>query len=169
MKEIWKDIFDGKYQISNLGNIRSLNYHREKRIRELSKLKMPNGYETVKICINGKVKRYSLHRLVAEAFIPNSENKKQVNHINGIKNDNRVENLEWCTQSENQLHAVRNGLQRTKPILQYDLQGNFIKEWESSSEAGRYVKRAPTNITACCNNRMKTARGYIWKYKDTNN
>lgn len=168
MQEIWKDIFGGKYQISNLGNIISLNYHREKRIKQLSKLNMPNGYITVKLCVDGKVKRYSLHRLVAEAFIPNPENKPFVNHKDGNKRNNNVDNLEWCTQSENQLHAVRNGLQKTKPILQYDLQGNFIKEWKSSVEAGRHIKISPTNITACCNDRMKTARGYKWKYKDTN-
>lgn len=167
-KEIWKDIFGGKYQISSLGNIRSLNYHREKRIKELSKLKMPNGYTTVKLCVDGEVKRYSIHRLVANTFIPNPKNKPQVNHIDGNKQNNNVDNLEWCTKSENQIHAVRNGLQKTIPILQYDLQGNFIKEWESSSEAGRHIKISPTNITACCNNRMKTARGFIWKYKDAN-
>ena len=168
--EIWKDIvgYEGLYQVSDLGNVRSLNYHREKRIKILSQIKRPNDYLSVVIYVNGKCKKYSVHRLVAETFIPNPENKPQVNHINGDKTDNRVENLEWCTQSENQKHAIRWGLQKTKTILQYDLQGNFIKQWNSAIEIKKTLGIPTSNIVANCRGRLRTAHKYIWKYKDAN-
>ena len=108
--EIWKDIkeFEGLYQVSNLGNIKSLNY-RGTKTEKLLKL-VPNkiGYINVQLCKNGKPKPYYVHRLVATHFINNEENKNEVNHINMIKTDNRVKNLEWCTKSENIIHSVNN-------------------------------------------------------------
>lgn len=105
---IWKQIkdYEGLYEISEDGNIRNK--------KGSLKIVSPNkrGYKRVTLCKNGKEKIISIHRLVAEAFIPNPENKPQVNHINGIRSDNNVENLEWCTQSENQLHAFSTGLQK---------------------------------------------------------
>lgn len=105
--EIWKDItgYEGLYACSNLGRI--------KKGLKIRKTQITNrGYERVNLCKNGAVRRFSMHQIVAKTFIPNPDNKKQVNHLNGIRNDNRSENLEWCTQSENQTHAFKIGLQK---------------------------------------------------------
>jgi hypothetical protein len=125
--EIWKPIsgYNGYYEVSNLGRVRSItrkiertdpNDITKKRLFTYKGKLVPfwltkKGYCRLTICINGICKKYLVHRLVADAFIPNNENKLQVNHINCVKTDNRVENLEWVTNYENYLHSVENGLQ----------------------------------------------------------
>ena len=108
-EEVWKDFGDGHYQISNFGNVRSSwsgswKYIKTQVVRD--------GYLRVSILCDGAPKSYFVHRLVAKAFVPNPENKKFVNHKNGVKTDNRSENLEWCTTSENIMHAYDNGLNK---------------------------------------------------------
>lgn len=128
--EIWKDVvgYEGVYKVSNTGlvkrvaNIRGVNlkYRSNYFLKPLDNGK---GYLRIKLTNNGKSKRVMLHRIVAEAFIKNPLNKKCVNHINHIRTDNRIENLEWCTHSENTLHAVKHGrwhqvkLKRTKRCI----------------------------------------------------
>ena len=180
MKEEWKDIkdYEGLYQVSNLGNVRSLDrYVNYKNIKErlikgkeIKPVDAGNGYMRVTLSNKNKTRIYSIHRLVAEAFIPNPENKPEINHKKGRKNDNRASELEWCTHKENMEHACETGLKQSKgkTILQYDLQGNFVKEWDSLTEAGKYTKTNKSHICQVCKKQRNKAGNYIWKYKDAN-
>lgn len=134
--EIWKDIsgFEGRYQVSNLGNIKSL--YRVKERRGYGKIVIPEkvlnphvdkvGYKRLYLYGDGFKIRDMVHRFVAKAFLPNLENKPEVNHKNGIKTDNRVENLEWVTVSENRIHAFANKLQ--VPLKGSELPQAILKE-----------------------------------------
>lgn len=170
MTEVWKDIknYEGLYQISNLGRVKSFprkgTQTKEERILKYKYDK--KGYCCVSLH-NKKPKPFKVHRLVAMAFIENKEGKVQVNHIDGDKKNNRVDNLEWCTNGENQKHAYKIGLQkstRKKKIKQYDLNNNFIKMWESITQASKELNIKRENISACCRGKQKTTCGYIWIY-----
>ena len=118
MIEEWKDIkgYEGKYQISSFGNVRSLydvnQYKNTKRIKIL-KLGQRNGYSVINLCKNGKRKSFQIHRLVAEAFIPNEKNDEIVNHIDEDKKNNNVNNLEWCTQLKNVKHSLHQRINKS--------------------------------------------------------
>jgi hypothetical protein len=170
MKEIWKDVknYEGLYQVSNLGRIKS--FPRNGTIKQEKILKQVldnNGYFIVGLWKNNKSKKMCVHWIVANAFIPKKEDDEVINHIDGNKTNNCINNLERCTQRKNVKEAIRLGLQvpyNEKCVVQYDKNNNFIKEWKSISEAQR--KLNIFNIGACCRKLYKTAGGYIWKFKE---
>ena len=178
--ELWKDVknYEGLYQVSTLGRIRSLDKYIDVKISNVDKVLRrgkilkpdygKNGYLTVILCKNGKKTRFLVHRLVAKAFIENSYNLPQVNHKDEDKTNNKVENLEWCTDDYNRHYgtAIKRSVEkRSKKVYQYDLQGNLIKIWISTNEAGRNGYEAK-NISACCLGKRKTHKGYIWSYTE---
>ena len=162
--EIWKDIkgYEGLYQVSNEGRIFSvINSIFLKPIEN-------NGYYTVSLYKNKKPSINNIHRLVAEAFIPNPNNLPCVNHKNEIKTDNKVNNLEWCTYQYNNTYnnkAKKIAIKESVQIKQYDLNGHFIKEWINAVEASKKLNILPTSINNCLKGRSKTSGGYIWKFK----
>lgn len=172
MKEIWKPIigYEGLYEISNFARVKRLrryksNHSKMQFIPEciLKQTIMNNGYLSVGISLNCKRKCFLVHRLLAIHFIPNPNNYSYINHIDGNKLNNNLDNLEWCTQQYNVIHSYNNNLnKRKKKVNQYDLNGNFIKTWDSVTEAQKYYKNS--SISAVCLNKRKSASGFIWKY-----
>lgn len=173
--EIWKNIlnYENLYQVSNLGNVKRKQTN--KLLKTLKHGKKENEYLMIALSNNGKEKMFYIHRLVAQAFIDNPNNLPQVNHINGIKSDNRVENLEWCTNGENQIHAIKNNLKiparglqcgNTRKVGQYSKSGNLIKKWEYIKLASMELNILSSNIINCCKNKIPSAGGYKWKYLD---
>lgn len=175
--EIWKDIpsYEGLYQASNYGNIKRL--HKDYRCKPYKILKpqKSGNYYTVTLSKNGISVQYTVHYLIAKTFILNVENKSQINHKDGNKLNNNVDNLEWCTQSENTIHAYNTGLMEnvikstksrlSKPVSQFTKDGNFIKSYKSVADASNITGIHYSSICRSCKTHL-LAGGYKWKYKN---
>lgn len=189
--EEWKDIkgYEGYYQISSNGRVKSLKYRGlNRKVPRIIKWRITNkGYTQVILSVNNIQKRYSIHRLVALHFIPNPENKPCVNHKDENPLNNNVDNLEWCTYSYNTnygscISKIRKGNIGKKgsyPVIQQSLNGDFIAEYCSIGEASRLTGISYTMINDCCrgfkkdyrNNKIypcTQAGGYKFKFKENN-
>lgn len=171
MMENWKDIigFEGKYQVSDCGRVKSLNYGRMGKERIL-KQSCKAGYLSVGLCKRNKVKWYLVHRLVADAFIPNSSNLPQVNHKDECKTNNVVTNLEWCDCKYNNNYGTcraRMVAAQSKRVYQYTKEGEFVGSYPSAIEAER--RTGIGHISECCNGKLKSSHGFIWSYTPINN
>lgn len=164
------------YYIDETGNI----YSNRGKLKTLNTRKGKNGYVYVDLWKNGKGYSKTVHRLVAETFIPNPDNKSEVNHKNGIKTDNNVENLEWVTRTENQRHSWkvlgrvgtwRGKLGKEHPSSKVVLQiedGKVVNAFFGLHEAGRQTGLNYRHICDCCKGKLKKHGGFVWKYKDEN-
>lgn len=176
MEEQWRDIigYEGLYQISNFGRVKSLKYHRSDKERILKPKKEKNGYLQINLYKDEKLKTMFIHRLVANAFIPNEDIfKTQINHKDENKENNNVNNLEFSTPKENSNYGTRNERmakakinhpKKSKQVNQYSLDGNFIRSFPSTMEIERQLGFSNVCISACCLGKQKTAYNYIWKY-----
>jgi len=196
--EVWKDIkgYEGLYQVSNFGRVKSVErivtygdrHHTVKEKMKKPTLKkrrnkaggkyVDDGYLVVALYKNNKAKMEYVHRLVAEAFIPNPENKETVNHIDGNKQNNQVSNLEWSTYTENNYHAfetglndidnaLKAGLEKAMTVQQFDENMNLIAEYPSMREAERKNNMANGSISKAIKKGWKS-HGYYWKIKNNN-
>lgn len=190
--EIWRDVpnYEGLYKVSNLGNVKSLNYGKK---HILKPAKNNKGYLLVTLCKNGKPKKYLVHRLVALTFLPNPLCLKEINHINEDKTDNRLENLEWCDRKYNNTYgnrikksiqtirinnsnnecykkmiearAKKSSVNAEKPVVQYTKDGiEIINTYKSAHEAERQTGIPQTNICSCCRGKLKSAGNYLWHF-----
>lgn len=178
MKEIWKDIkgYEGLYQVSNLGRVKSLDRWRpvtEKTLKKgykpkmtkgtiLKPSKLKKGYLQVSLQKNGKKKWKRIHQLVAETFIPNLNNYPIINHKDENKQNNLVSNLEWCDYEYNIRYSM------AKKVIQYNLDNNVIKIWDCIIDASNKLKIPTTNISKCCKGIRKSVGGYKWEYYNQN-
>lgn len=190
MNEVWKDVvgYEGLYQVSNCGGIRIVRVGSPYYMKLMSCLKSNKGYYTVMMSDrNGKKKRRSVHRMVAEAFIENPNNYPQVNHKDEDKTNNRVDNLEWCSAQyntkyyydrhpEKSIGATRvnakgcphphTGKRMSLRVLQMTLDGEIICEWDNSRSVFRETGMSDWSVSQCCRGVWKTAYGFKWRYAD---
>ena len=175
--EEWRESVWG-YQVSNIGRVKKpggldKSGHKRKE-KVLNQFLNKWGYLRVGLYANGKKIKYAVHRLVASAFCPGEREGLQVNHIDGNKQNNRADNLEWITAGENQIHAFKLGLKKakvndpttSKKVAQYTKSGELVKIYPSSREAERQTGFLRSNICTVCRKEKGTVYGYKWRYVD---
>lgn len=164
---LWKDVpdYEGYYEISNTGLIRSKNGLRKLQINY-------HGYYYIKLCKNGVHKKFQVHRLVGKTFIPNPHNLPEINHKDENPLNNNVENLEWCDRTYNNNYGTRNaragiGISKanSKKVMRFDRKGNYIDTFESVKKAAEYLGIHYSSIVGCARHKRPSAGGYIWKYE----
>lgn len=170
--------YEGWYEFSNLGNVRSLDRkvdfvdgrYATYKGKSIKQAVNSNGYLVVQLWRNSKMKMMYIHRLIAELNIPNPDNKPFVNHIDGNKLNNNPSNLEWVTYLENVQHANATGLTPethcARPVKQYDLKGNLIASYDSIYEAGTKTGFDKSKIGLVMRGKRKTHKGFVWKGED---
>ena len=187
-EEVWKPVrnYEGLYEVSNMGRVKSLNYNKtgKERIMKLNKDK--DGYLLVNLHKNAKMECCKVHRLVATAFLDNSNNLPEVNHKDENKLNNCVDNLEWCSRSYNMTyngrakkvgkklrgrkqteeHNKKRAEKRKKPIFSINKESGLIIWWKSAKEAGKILGIDSSSITKCCKGKYNSAGGHIWFYAD---
>ena len=176
MNEVWADIqgYENKYQVSNLGNVRSLNYHRERKAKIMT-AKLSRGYKVIGLRKDGVKKFFSVHRLVADAFIPSEDKTLQINHKNLNKEDNSVENLEWVSPKENTIHAIVNGRfknsanklraaneKRKIPLIAINKFTGIIYEFCSIREAAKILNVGKKEIGLCLKGLCQQTKGFCF-------
>lgn len=183
LNEEWRNIegYEGLYQVSNYGRVKSLdrlvnqkhysgcNTKHLYKGKILKLRKSYNGYIFAYLTKNKIQKKYLVHRLVARAFLKRESNEDYVNHLNCDLTNNTVENLEWCTQSHNIKYAYDNNTKmppHMRKVNQYDLLGNFVKQYDSLNEASRCTGTYSANIRKCCLGKRNQTGGYKWKYTE---
>ena len=179
--EEWRDIkgFEGKYMVSNMGRVKSLNYRRTGKEGIMKGVADGHGYLYVKLCKDGKDKKCWINRLVAQAFLENPNNLPEVNHKDEDKTNNCVENLEYCSKSYNINYGTRNkkagkrisekntnNPKLSKPVIGINKVSGLILEFPSAMEAERCTGINNGNITKCCKGKVNSAGGHIWFYAD---
>ena len=160
---IWKDIkgYEGLYQVSDKGEVRN------KSNKILKPFDNGNGYKKIMLFKDNKRTPYYIHRLVAENFISNPNNWKQINHKDENPSNNTLENLEWCNNTYNVNYGGHNERMinsKSKTVYQYDLDGNYITYFKNCGEASIYTGVSKSQINKCCSGKLKMANGFIWKY-----
>ncbi len=189
MEEVWIDIkeYEGYYQISNLGRVRSLDRlvkhsdgHERKQFGKILKpIFDVGGYQYIALHKNANGKMFKVHRLVALAFIPNINNKLEINHLDEDKKNNKAENLEWCTRLENEHWGTKRercmhntdyksiAVKNSKAVIQLDLDNNIVFVWDSLAQIHKTLGYSQGNISMCCNGKYnKPLYGYNWRYKE---
>lgn len=176
----WKDVvgYEGIYKVSSNGEIYSTISK-----KNLCETKSSTGYFHVQLYLNHKAKTINVHTIVADAFLPEKEGCPEINHKDGNKANNSVGNLERVSKSENAKHAIRTGLRKPSPmigrtgeknpcskeILQYSLDGKYLRSWCGIAEAARAIGCSSGSISGCLIGRKRTAKNYIWRYKTSSN
>ena len=158
--EIWKPIegFEGLYEISSIGRVKSIGTYNTCKRGIMSPMIDPDGYPHVRLYNSGISKDIAIHRLVAIAFIPNPNNYRYVNHKDENTQNNKVSNLEWCTNSYNLIYS------KGKKVAQYTKEGEFIKDFNCVADASRECNIPTTNISKCCKGKRYSAGNFIWRY-----